>query len=89
MSESIETTLQQRGERYGRFEEHARISQLLKDACRALDGWERLSSDQRESIEMILHKLARIFNGDPNYDDSWRDIAGYAQLVCNRLTNEG
>ena len=30
---------------------------------------------------MILHKLARILNGDPNYVDSWHDIAGYAILV--------
>lgn len=34
---------------------------------------------------MICHKLARIVNGDPGYSDSWRDIAGYAMLVSNRL----
>jgi hypothetical protein len=34
---------------------------------------------------MICHKLGRIVNGDPNYADSWIDIAGYAKLVADRL----
>jgi hypothetical protein len=34
---------------------------------------------------MITHKISRILNGDPNYDDSWRDIAGYAMLVVKEL----
>lgn len=44
-----------------------------------------LTPDQREALEMIAHKIGRILNGDPDYADSWRDIAGYAQLVCDRL----
>jgi hypothetical protein len=36
-------------------------------------------------MTMIVHKLARIVNGDPNYGDSWRDIEGYAKLVADRL----
>lgn len=34
---------------------------------------------------MICHKMARIINGDPNYRDSWDDVAGYATLVAKRL----
>jgi len=34
---------------------------------------------------MICHKIGRIVNGDPNYYDSWADIAGYAKLVSDRL----
>jgi hypothetical protein len=34
---------------------------------------------------MIAHMLGRILNGDPDYADSWHDIAGYAQLVADRL----
>jgi hypothetical protein len=37
---------------------------------------------------MIAHKLGRIVNGDPNYVDSWVDIAGYATLVAKRLQGE-
>jgi len=36
---------------------------------------------QQEAIEMILHKIARIVCGDPNFDDHWDDIAGYAMLA--------
>jgi hypothetical protein len=34
---------------------------------------------------MIAHKIGRILNGDPDYIDSWDDIAGYAKLVADRL----
>jgi hypothetical protein len=44
-----------------------------------------LDNDQIEALEMIFSKLARILNGDPNYADSWIDIAGYATLVADRL----
>ena len=51
----------------------------------ATDRWLNLADDQREALEMIAHKIGRILNGDPDYDDSWVDIAGYAQLVADRL----
>lgn len=35
---------------------------------------------------MIVHKIGRILNGDPNYADSWHDIAGYATLIDQQLT---
>jgi hypothetical protein len=37
---------------------------------------------------MILHKIARIVNGDSNYADSWHDIGGYAKLVVDELNNK-
>lgn len=80
----INSTLEERGKRYGKFEDHARISQNLK--AMMLEGnWFDMESDQKEALEMIVHKIARILNGDPNYDDSWHDIAGYATLVAERL----
>jgi hypothetical protein len=41
---------------------------------------------QKEGLHMILHKIGRIVNGDPDYVDSWLDIAGYATLVADYLT---
>ena len=82
----IADTLNERGKRYGDFDGHAFITQSLKDAMRATRGWEGLSLAQRESLEMIQHKIGRILNGDPNYADSWHDIAGYAKLVEDLLT---
>ena len=37
---------------------------------------------------MIQHKIGRILNGDQTYDDSWKDIAGYATLIVNELNGE-
>jgi hypothetical protein len=50
--------------------------------------WAQLADDQREALDMIVHKIGRILNGDPNYQDSWQDIVGYAKLVADRLTSE-
>ena len=83
--QSVDETLTERGNRYGKFKDHAKLSQQLTNVMRWSDGWERLDYDMREALEMIQHKIARILNGDPNYDDSWRDIAGYAMLVAARL----
>lgn len=84
MTQDLDTTLEERGARYGKFTHHAAISQSFKAVL-----WEhnhqRLDFDQVEALEMICHKMARILNGDPNYSDSWVDIAGYAKLVADRL----
>lgn len=84
--------LKERGSRYGKFKDHAFITQGLKTLS---DGFvrsvhdmpitARLSASQLEALDMIYHKIGRILNGDPNYEDSWRDIAGYAQLVADEL----
>ena len=80
----MDDILAERGKRYGDFIDHAAISQHLKQSM-ACPGWNELSCDQKEALEMIAHKIARILNGDPNYADSWIDIAGYAKLVADRL----
>ena len=80
--------LAERGERYGPFATHAAITQQLKAVMQTQEGWARMEADQQEALEMIAHKIGRILNGDPNYDDSWVDIAGYATLVAKRLDGE-
>ena len=82
---NINETLDERGKRYGKFEKHAELTQELKLVMRKGHQWFGLYPDQMEALEMIQHKVGRILNGDPDYADSWVDIAGYAQLVANRL----
>ncbi len=82
---SVQDTLTDREGRYGDFHEHAKITQTLKRVMESGRKWPELAPDQREALEMIAHKLGRILNGDPNYADSWHDIAGYAMLVEQRL----
>jgi hypothetical protein len=83
----INEVLAERGNRYGAFDGHADVTQELKDALRGRPGWNRLNVSQKEALEMICHKIGRIINGDPNYDDSWIDIAGYSQLVVDQLNS--
>ena len=84
---NVNDTLTERGKRYGTFTGHAEIAQHLKVTINRYLGRreQHLADDQKEALDMICHKIARIINGDPNYADSWHDIAGYAQLVADRL----
>lgn len=85
MSQTIDTTLAERGSRYGEFPEHAKITQSLKRVMQASPKWAELRDDQKEALEMTAHKIGRILNGDPNYHDSWHDINGYIKLVADTL----
>jgi hypothetical protein len=82
---SVTALLDERAKHYGKFVDLARIAQDLKTVVRKERGHNSLSVDQAESLEMILHKIARIINGDPNHIDSWVDVAGYASLISDRL----
>jgi hypothetical protein len=84
---SVTAVLDERGKRYGKFTGHAEVTQMLKTIiATALNKRNKtLAPDQQEALDMICHKIGRIINGDPDYADSWVDIAGYAQLVADRL----
>lgn len=86
--DSIESVLAERGSRYGSFAGHAAVAQELKIVIASclLERDKQLEADMQEALDMICHKIARIINGDPEYADSWIDIAGYAKLVADRLT---
>lgn len=77
--------LVERGSRYGRFETNANISQDIKNVLHATPKWMDLEADQAEAMEMFASKISRILTGDPDYADNWRDIAGFATLVADRL----
>lgn len=83
----LDALLAERGKEYGKFIDHARVTQNLKAS---LEGHlcakgTALFPDQKEALDMICHKIGRIVNGNPNNIDSWDDIAGYAKLVADRL----
>ena len=85
---AVETTLAERGARYGDFTDHARVCQALKLVMAIDAGWTKLSDVQKQALEVIADKIARILTGDPNYDDNWHDIQGYAKLVEDRLPSK-
>lgn len=79
MTNQIQQTIAERGKHYGSFDDVATMSQQLKAVLHNTNT--QLSSRQQEAVEMICLKLTRICAGvDPNYQDNWRDIAGYAVL---------
>ena len=83
----VTEVLEERGSRYGPFATHAAITQQLKNVVEKhlYHRGKVLADDQQEALDMIFHKIGRIINGDPDYADSWVDIAGYAKLVADRL----
>ena len=83
----VDAVLDSRGKDYGKFIEGAEIMQMLKRLVHnhIEDRNKQLAFDQREALDMIIHKIGRIINGNPDKVDSWVDIAGYARLVADRL----
>ena len=83
----INEILKQRAKTHGDFGTQAFIAQMLKD-----DFWNttnnKLTHTQKEAIDMIFHKIARICAGDPNEPDHWDDIAGYAKLAADELRRQ-
>lgn len=82
----IAETLVERGRHYGAsFSVQCGVSQKIKAAMQTGLNWNTMSDDKREALDMIAVKISRILNGDPDYHDSWHDIAGYAKLVADTL----
>ena len=75
--------LEERAKVHGDFAKQAEVSQVLKIRVESFSG--PLTDVQKEALDMILHKIARIVVGCPNHRDHWDDIAGYATLVSNEI----
>lgn len=77
----------ERGTTHGAFSDHARYTQQLKGVAyrayneRSKRGQPPLTNQQKESLEMILHKVGRILAGDASFADHWDDIGGYAHIA--------
>jgi hypothetical protein len=88
--DSTSALLQERGKTHGDYTDHARITSRLKDVIydecttRVNRGQQPLTPDQRETLDMISHKVGRILAGQANFRDHWDDIAGYARLSADR-----
>jgi hypothetical protein len=83
----VDETLDERAQDYGKFKDGAALMQGIKRllADHAASHDKTFADDQWEALEMIVHKIGRIVNGNPDKVDSWVDIAGYATLVADRL----
>ncbi len=84
---SVDEILDTRAQNYGKFKDGAALMQSIKRtlAEHAAKHNKTFADDQWEALEMIVHKIGRIVNGNPDAEDSWRDVSGYATLVADRL----
>ena len=83
----VDEVLDQRAVDYGKFKDGAALMQGIKRlmAEHAQKHGKTFADDQWEALEMIVHKIGRIVNGNPDKVDHWTDIAGYAKLIADRL----
>jgi len=91
--DELQKDLQERGSDYGPFHVNSVVfSALNSEMMTALQhntSFSRLSHNKRTLIEhgiaMISTKLARLVTGDPEHHDSWKDIAGYVNIIDRDL----
>jgi hypothetical protein len=84
--ETTEGLIAGRALTHGSLAENSKYMQAAKVLMRGQPNWNNEMKDfQRESLDMIQHKIGRILHGDPDYLDHWDDIAGYAQRVASIL----
>lgn len=74
--------LAEREKTHGDYKLTAQTAQTFKIIFQRGPSYKYLTATQKESLDMIAVKLARVVCGDPNEPDHWRDIAGYAQLIA-------
>lgn len=80
----INNILEERVKTHGNFEEVADLdTELFSTFNTYLQS--NLDNYQYCAIKMILHKIARIGCGNPDFKDHWQDIIGYATLVLNSI----
>ena len=77
--------LTERAKTHGDFYDVATTAQELKDALRRGKNWKVLDDTQREALEMVATKIARMLSGDPLYLDNVVDIIGYMTLLKRHI----
>ncbi len=94
MSEQMNEILNARGQQYGDFAAMSNLSQQIRAIFMGAmqqhnpDALQVFRPYMAEAVQMFATKLARIACGNPFHEDSWRDIAGYAELVANKVAEE-
>lgn len=81
----MNSIINEREKTHGPFVTVAAKAQQLKDMIQGGKNWDEMDDVQRESLQMIASKIARILAGNHDEVDHWRDISGYAELVVREL----
>lgn len=91
MTEPVTALLDERSKTHGHIEDNAFFTEKLTDVARLTAPklgrrtWDDMGPTPRLCLGMILHKIGRVLSGNWREPDHWRDIAGYATLIADRL----
>lgn len=69
---------------HGSFRDNADVSQALKAMFRSASGWGKLTSVEKEAMDMIALKFSRVLSGRSLETQHWEDVVGYAQLALEQ-----
>lgn len=83
---NIEDILTERSKTHGEYATHCKMAQDMKVVVRNSPNSAKLTPAMMDGLDMIIHKVARVLNGNPFHKDHWDDIAGYATLVSKELS---
>lgn len=83
----IQQILNERNSTHGHWKKQACAAYMIREAIED-NVAKTLRPYQSEALNMIIVKISRIISGDPNIQDHWEDIAGYATLVAKELESE-
>jgi hypothetical protein len=78
--------LDEREKTHGSYANTAATAQAIKDVMKQGTNWQTLDDTQREALDLIATKIARVLSGNPHEVDHWRDVAGYANLIVREFT---
>ena len=78
---ALDALIAERQTTHGSFASTAWVAQTLRDVFRHELGWENMTPVAREFFDASAIKFARILSGDPDFEDHYLDIQGYAELV--------
>jgi hypothetical protein len=83
----VARTLQDRKAEYGDwYQDGGLADKLISLLENEADHWDEIPGFMRQSIRMILVKIARVCSGNPHNKDSWHDMQGYAKLAEERCS---
>jgi hypothetical protein len=77
--------IDERAKTHGDYPQVSRMAQKLKRAMRRGKNWRILPDTQKEALEMVATKIARMLSGDHLYLDNVVDIIGYMTLLERQL----
>jgi hypothetical protein len=75
----------EREKSHGDFRHTAALAQRIKVVYRDSRNWDQLTHVQREVLDAVATKVARILSGDPGFPDHFDDIAGYVHLALQSM----